>query len=187
MNPDELSSVAVVNGGADRVAVWHVAAEPVVQTARLCGAWVTNDLGAQRHVVAARKVVLLGEEPSDYIKALLTHAQGVVDCKATLVAIEQHIEGLDQIHRASLTPRGSRRAPISWPELGQVPERNSLPPVPVGVVEDPLIRSTIAMARWLACLADTWSAIETIRASKAHLFAHNPALLPVPFVLAADN
>jgi hypothetical protein len=50
-------------------------------------------------------------------------------------------------------------------------------------VEDPLICSTIAVARWLADLADTWSAIETIRASKSHLSIGSPSPRPLPFVL----
>lgn len=183
MNPDDMSSVAVVNGDTDMMAIWHVAAEPVVQTARLCGAWVTEDVGIQRSVVGARKVVVLGDPPSESIRVLLTGAQGVVDLKATLVAIEQRIEALDAIHRDSLTPKGTRRAPISWPALCQLPDSERPSPVPVGVVENPLIRSTIGMARWLAGLADIWSDIETLRTSKAHLSTDAPSPLPLPFVV----
>lgn len=183
MNPDDKSAVAVVNSDADMMAIWHVAAEPDGQTARLCGAWVTDNLDVQRKVIATRKVVLFGDEPSDSIKALLAHARSVIDLKATLVAIGQYTDGLDEIHRASLSPKGTPRAPISWPAPCQLPDWNSMPPDPVGLVEDPLIRSTITLARWLARLADTWPAIETIRASKAHLSIRNPSPLPLPSVL----
>jgi hypothetical protein len=186
MSPDDLSAVAVVNGDGDTKAIWHVAVEPIVQTARLCGAWVTDDFDIQRKVTAARKVVLLGEEPSETLTALLAHTRGVIDLKATLVSIERYMDGLDEVHRASRTPKGSARAPISWPALTGVPDWQSPPPVPAGVVEDPLVRSTIAMAGWLARLADTWSAIETTRTSKAHLIMSNPLPLPLPFVVTND-
>ncbi len=183
MSPDDLSAVAVVNGDVDTMAIWHVAVEPVGQTSRLCGAWVTDDLEVQRKVIAARKVVLLNDEPSQDIKELLTHSLGVIDLTATLVAIEHCIEHLDETNRSSHTLKGGRRAPISWPALCPVPERNSPPPVPAGVVEDPLIRATVALARWFARFVDTWSAIETIRASRAHLCIGNPSPVPLPFVV----
>lgn len=65
--------------------------------------------------------------------------------------------------------------------------RGRLPSVPSGVVEDPLIRSTIAASRWIADLADLWSAIETIRTSRPHLAGGNPVATPLPFVMAASN
>ncbi|WP_301144788.1 hypothetical protein [Mycolicibacterium fortuitum] len=178
-----MRAVAVVNGDADRMAIWHVAVEPVVQTSRLCGAWVTDDPDVQRTVVATRNIVLFDDLSNDYIDAMLDHARGVIDLKATLVAIEQYTDGLNEIHRASPTPGGSPRAPISWPAPCEFRDWNSLPPVPTGVVEDTLICSTIAAARWLAGLADTWSAIETIRASRTHLAVGNPSPLPLPFVV----
>lgn len=187
MSHDDMKSVAVVNHDGDRTAIWHVAAEPIAQTARLCGAWVTDDLDILRNVVATRKIVLVGDEPSDYIKALLTHAGGVTNIKATLDFVEQHIKHLDERHMASLTPKGSRRAPISWPPLCQVPDWNSLPPVPGGVVQDQLIRSTIAVAQWFARLADTWSAIEAIRTSRSHLSTGSPSPLALPLVLSKDR
>lgn len=182
MSSDEMSAVAVVNGDADMMAIWHVAAEPIVQTSRLCGAWVTNELDVQRKVIASRKVALLADESSDYIKTLLTHANNVIDLNATLLAIARYTDGLDEIHRASLTPKGSSRAPISWPVVHRVPDWNPHPLGPAGDVEDPLIHSTITFARYLASLADTWSAIETTRTSKPHLSIDNSSPLPLPFV-----
>ncbi|WP_078327597.1 hypothetical protein [Mycobacteroides salmoniphilum] len=186
MKPEDMRAVAVVNGDDNMVAIWHVATEPVVQTSRLCGAWVTDDRDVQQNVVAARKVLLL-DEPSDYVRALLTHVRGVIDLKATLIAIEQYTADLDEIHRTTPTPKGSQRAPISWPALTQVPDWNVMAPMPVGVVQDPLIRSTIALARRLACLADIWSAIETIRTSKSHLSIGAPSPLPLPLVTTKNR
>ncbi|SKG74747.1 Uncharacterised protein [Mycobacteroides abscessus subsp. bolletii] len=183
MSADDLSAVAVLNGDLDTMAIWHVAVEPVAQTSRLCGAWVTDDLEVQRKVIAGRKVVLLDDEPSRGIEELFTYSRGVIDLVATLEAIEQCIENLDETHRSSRTEAGGRRAPISWPVLSPVPDRGSLPPVPAGVVDDPLIRSTIAMARWFARFVDTWSAVETIRASRAHLCMGNAAPVPLPFMV----
>lgn len=185
MSPNEMRAILVLNGDADRMAIWHIAVEPVVQTSRLCGAWVTDDPDVQRTVVATRNIVLFGDLSNDYIDALLAHARGVIDLKATLVAIEQYTDGLNEIHSASPTPNGSLRAPISWPAMHQVPDWNSLPPVPAGVVEDPLIHSTIAAARWLARLADTWSAIESVRASKSHLSIGIPSLRHLPLVVTS--
>lgn len=187
MSPNDMRAVAVLNGGADRTVIWHVAVEPAVQTSRLCGAWVTDDPDVQQTVVATRNIVLFGDLSNDYIDALLAHTRGIIDLKATLVAIEQYTDDLDEIHRASPTPNGSPRAPINWPSMCEVPDWNSLPPVPAGVVEDPLIHSTIAAARWLARLADTWSAIETVRASKSHLFLDIPSPRPLPFVMRENR
>ena len=183
MNRDVMRAVAVENGGADRMAIWHVAVEPVVQASRLCGAWVTDDPDVQRTVVATRNVMFFGDSSTDYFAALLADSQGVIDLKATLVAVEQYTDRLDEIHRASPTPNGSPRAPISWPAPQQVPDWDSLHPVPAGVVDDPLICSTMAAARWLTDLADSWSAIEAIRTSKSHLSIGSPSPQPLPFVL----
>lgn len=187
MNRDVMRAVAVVNGDADRMAVWHVAVEPVVQASRLCGAWVTDDADVQQTVVANRNIVLVGDLSNDYIDAMLDHARGVIDLKATLVAVEQYTDRLNEIHRASPTANGSPRAPIGWPAPQQVPDWDSLPPVPAGVVEDPLICSTMAAARWLTDLADSWSAIETIRTSKSHLSIGSPSPQPLPFVLTKEQ
>ncbi|MCV7281425.1 hypothetical protein H7J88_17450 [Mycolicibacterium flavescens] len=178
MSLDDTSAIAVVHSGSDAVAIWHVAVEPVVQTARLCGAWVTRDADVQQRVIRARKVVLVNEVMSDRLESLLTHSDGAFDVEATLTAIRQHIDRLDEIHRTSFTPKGSPRAPISWPSL---PPSGTPLSVPVGVVQTPLIRSTIAMARWLADLANVWSAVESIRVSKAHLKVDSPSPQPLPF------
>ena len=180
---NELGAIAVVNADADTMAIWHVAADPIAQTARLCGAWVTGDLDTQRKVVAARKAVVLGDRSIGSTTEVLAHAGGIIDLKATLAAIEQYTCGLDDIHHASRTPKGSQRAPITWPTLPEMLDWAALPAVPAGVVEEPLIRSTIAVARWMADLADAWAAIETTRTSRAHLSEQNPSPLPIPFVL----
>jgi len=180
---NELGAIAVVNGDADMMAIWHVAVDPVAQTARLCGAWVTGDLDTQRKVVAARRTVVLDDSSIGSTTEVLDHADGVIDLKATLAAIEQYTCGLDDIHYASRTPKGSRRAPITWPTLPHMLDWAALPEVPAGVVKEPIIRSTIAVARWMADLADAWAAIETTRTSKPHLSEQNPSPLPIPFVL----
>lgn len=185
MNPDDMSAIAVVNSDADMMAIWHVAVEPVAQTARLCGAWVTDDLDVQQKVVAARKVVVFADQSNDHITALLAYARGVIDLKATLEAVEQNIEVVNNIHRASRTPKGNPRAPLIWPALPPMLDWDALPMVPVGVVEDPLIRSTIAASRWIADLADLWSAIETIRTSRPHLAGENRGAGALPLVLKA--
>lgn len=183
MIPHPMSAVALVNANDSVVAIWHVAAEPIAQTARLCGAWVTDDTEIQRKVVAARAVVVFGGEPNELVKPLMSHAGGIIDLKATLIAIEQHISTVDEIHSVSRTPLGNPRAPIIWPTAPTMLDWNDLPPVPAGVVNDPLIRPTIAAARWLAALADTWSAVETARTSRSHLAEESPVAAPLPFVL----
>lgn len=101
MNSADMSAIAVVNGDADMMAIWHVAVEPVAQTARLCGAWVTGDVDVQHKVVAARNIVVFGGQSNDRIMDLIAHARGVIDLKATLVAIEQNLGAINDIHRAS--------------------------------------------------------------------------------------
>jgi hypothetical protein len=141
MSPDEMRAIAVVNGDADRMAIWHVAAEPIVQTSRLCGAWVTDDPNVQRT-----------DGPMKYIgqaqpqTAVRVHRSVGPQCAKFRTGIHCH-----RFHRESL--------------------------------EDTLIRSTIAAARWLAYLADTRSAIETARASKSHLSIDIPTPRPLSFVM----
>jgi len=66
-------------------------------------------------------------------------------------------------------------APLDW---------TSPPSPPSGAVDDPFIASTIGVARWVADLADAWSAIETKRRSREHLAAGDTQLQPLPVVLA---
>lgn len=187
MNSADMSAIALVNGDADMMAIWHIAVEAVAQTARLCGAWVTDDLGVQHKVVAARNIVVFGDRSNDRITDLIARTRGVIDLKATLVAIEQNISAINDIHRASRTPKGNPRAPLTWPALPTMLDWGALPSVPAGVVEDPLIRSSIAASRWIAELADLWSAIETIRTSRPHLAGGNPVAAPLPFALVARS
>lgn len=153
-----MSASAVVNAEHGRVAIWHVATEPIAQTSRLCGAWVTDDPGVQHKVVAARAVILVGDEVTKPMEPLLRHDE-------------------------SRTDKGNLRAPIPWPALPAMVDWVHLSPVPNGVVHDPLIRSTIAVARWVADLADTWSGIETTRTARAHLCRESRSPLPLPLVL----
>ncbi len=183
MNSADMSAIAVVNGDADMMAIWHVAVEPVAQTARLCGAWVTEDADVQQKVVAARNIVVFGGHSIDRITDLIAHTRGVINLKSTLVAIEQNIGVFNDIHHASRTPKGNPRAPLTWPAFPPMLDWGALPSVPAGIVEDPLIRSTIAASRWIAELADHWSAIETIRTSRPHLAGGNPVATPLPFVV----
>ncbi|MFM8856317.1 MAG: hypothetical protein ACKOI2_03760 [Actinomycetota bacterium] len=187
MSPEDTSAIAVLNGDADMMAIWHVAVEPVAQTARLCGAWVTDDLEVQRKVLASRKVVVFGDQTNDRIEALLSHTRGVIDLTATLVAIKQHICSVNDVHRASRTPKGSPRQPITWPVLPAMLDWGALPAVSGGVVEDPLISPTIAASRWIADLADFWSSIETTRTSRPHLAEENPMPVSLPFVLGTRS
>ena len=186
MSSEDMSAIAVVNGDADMMAIWHVAVEPVAQTARLCGAWVTADRDVQTRVIANRKVVVFGDHSTDLPTAVLAYARGVIDLKATLVAIEQTIGFVNEIHHASRTPKGNPRAPLTWPALPSMLDWGAMPAVPAGVVDDPLIRSTIAASRWIADLADIWSALETIRTSRPHLAEGNPAAAPLPFVVKVE-
>lgn len=122
MKPNDMSAVAVIGGDSKMMAIWHVAAEPIVPASRLCGAWVTDDVHVQRTVVAARRVVLFGAGPNCSLKTLLTHTSGVIDLSATLTAIERRTNELDEIHKTSPTPKGSPRTPIRWPAPCPVPD-----------------------------------------------------------------
>ena len=183
MNLVGTSAVAVINADASSVAIWHVAVEPVAQTARLCGAWVTDDFEVQRKVVAARLAVVIGDKSAKAVKALLAHTRGRIDLPATLTAITDHTNSLDALHADSRTVKGNQRAPITWPTIPKAPDWAAQPAVPTGVVDVPLITSTVVTAHWLADLADVWSAIETLRTSRPHLSQCDPAALPVPFAL----
>jgi len=180
----EKAAVAVLNvgptGGAS--AIWHVVADPVPQSTRLCGAWVVAERSVLETVATGRRVVVVGGgDPPEWVGAV---SAGVIDLGGTLANIAARTGALDKLHRSGLTDKGNRRAPLSWPALPEMLVWDALPPVAAGVAEDPLIRPTIAVASWVGRLADVWAAVESMRTSRPHLCESGSELQPLPFALA---
>ena len=123
--------VALINKDGDRLAVWHIVIGPEWPMSRLAGAWV--DVIAPAH--------------------LESDSAGVIDPNATRGAIAARISELEVLHTSSPTKAGKPRAPIPWPRLPARLDWDDLPHPPRGVVEDPLMSQTIAVARWVADLA----------------------------------
>jgi hypothetical protein len=182
------SVVAVVNGDGDRTAVWHVAiGAPMPQMSRLCGAWVTDGDRPASAVVAARLFFPVGGQVPDAVADLVPASTGVFDMTATLAGISKCVDELDARHTASKTKAGKPHAPINWPKLPEALDWVALPDPPIGVVDDPLISTTIRVALWVAELADAWSAVETTRLQRKHLAEGDTSPSPLPVVTSAAD
>jgi hypothetical protein len=172
--------IAVFRYGEGASAVWHVDISPSTPLARLCGAWVAGDANTLRSVLAARLLLPFGGRLDKEAVLLADRAVGIVDPNATLASISNTISGLDALHRDSKTAAGNARAPITWPTLPQSLDWAALPSPPRGVNPDPFVSETIAVARWLADLAEVWSAIEVARTSRQHLAGGDLTHRPLP-------
>jgi hypothetical protein len=168
-------------------AVWHVDVSPSTSLTRLCGAWVIGEAHTLRNVLAARLLLPFGGGLNAEAMALTDRTVGTVDPNATLDAIRNTISELDTLHRHSKTAAGHARAPISWPALPQSLDWAALPPPPRGVNPDPFVAETLAVARWLADLANAWSAVEVARTSRKHLANGDTATRPLPVALALTD
>lgn len=173
--------IALVNGDDSRTAVWHVdVGPPLAGMSRLGGAWVTDNDSVYQQVVTGRHVFLFGDIVPASLAASIT---SVIDIPGTLQNIRDWIMEHDRIHGKSRTKLGNERAPLSWPQLPQPLVWQSLPAPPTGVVDDKLIADTIVAAHWVAGLAETWQAIETLRLSRAHLRGGDTESRVLPFAL----
>jgi hypothetical protein len=172
--------IALVNRDDCRTAVWHVDIGPPMVGSRLGGAWVMDNDIADHRVIVGRHVFLFGDVMPPTVEASIT---SVIDVPGTLANIANWIAEYDKIHAESLTELGNRRLPISWPRLPQPLDWNALPAAPTGVVDDKLISETIVAAHWMADLAQTWQAIETLRLSRAHLRGGDLETRILPFAL----
>jgi len=164
-------------------AVWHVDISPSTPLARLCGAWVTGDAHTLRNVLSARLVAPFGGHWDPEAALLAERAVGIVDPNATLASIGNRISELDALHSESKTAAGKARAPINWPKFPEPLDWAALPSPPRGINPDPFVAETVAVARWLADLAEVWSAVEVARTSRQHLAGDDLTPQPLPVVL----
>lgn len=185
--PDTADVIAIVRSDESASAVWHVDVAPSTPLMRLCGAWVSDEASVLRNVTAARIVLPFGGRLDKAAMDFTSTATGVVDLNDTLTMISEVIAELDDRHRASKTVAGNPRAPIRWPELPEPLDWTALPAPPRGVNPEPFVAEMIAVARWVADLAEAWSSVETTRTSKEHLADGDltPRLLPVTVVTRA--
>jgi hypothetical protein len=182
--PDTADLIAIVRSGESASAVWHVDVAPSTPLMRLCGAWVSDEVDVLRNVTSARIVLPFGGRLDKAAMDFTSTALGAVDLNDTLTMISEVITDLDRRHRASKTAAGNPRAPIKWPTLPEPLDWTALPPAPRGVNPEPFVAEMIAVARWVADLAESWSSVETTRTSKEHLADGDlaPRLLPVNIV-----
>jgi|GEM_PF-1894742 len=175
--------IALLRCSEGASAVWHIDISPSTPLARLCGAWVTGDAHSLRNVLTSRLLLPFGGQLDAEVASLSDEAVGIVDPNATHTSVRNKLSELDALHRESKTAAGTARAPIRWPTLPEPLDWTALPPTPRGVNPDPFVAETIAVARWLADLADAWSKIETARTSRQHLAAGDLTTHALPFVL----
>lgn len=172
--------VALINKHGDRLAIWHAVIDPSWPMSRLCGAWVDTVAPA---LYARRYLLPFGDRLPDDLAHLADASAGTWDANATREAIAAVIEKLEARHKDSPTKAGKPRAPITWPRLPAPLDWADLPTPPRGVADDPLTSETIAVARWVAQLADAWSSIEVTRLSRDYLADNEVAPQPMPVVV----
>ena len=85
--PEAADLIAIVRYGQDASAVWHVDVTPSTPIARLCGAWVTDDVNLLRKVVAARIIQPFGGQLEDPATEFAGFAAGVVCHAASAAAV----------------------------------------------------------------------------------------------------
>jgi hypothetical protein len=175
--------IAILRTGEETSAVWHVDVSPSTPLMRLCGAWVSDETELLTKVVKARLILPFGGRLDDKTTEFAAVAAGVVDAESSLAVIREAVTELDAKHRASKTAGGQQRAPIRWPDLPSPLDWAALPPAPRGVNPEPFVAEMIAVARWVADLADLWSTIETTRTSRQHLADGDVTPRPLPVVL----
>lgn len=172
--------VALINERRGRLAVWHVVVDPTWPMSRLCGAWMdstASELFAERYLLPFEGRELGGFGDVESVSA------GIIDVDKTRSAVTTAIADLDVLHRNSPTKSGTARAAISWPRVPEPLDWTMLPVPPRGVLDDSLTSETIAVARWVADLADAWSGVETIRCSRKHLAGADTNARPFPVIL----
>lgn len=171
--------VAIVHTNTDGAAIiWYVDTDPVTDLNRLSGAWVTANADQHQSLLTRRRIL----QVADSLIPGVLPAPPQIDPNATRQAIIDEVGRLHQVHRKTPTKAGNIRAPIEWPDIPNVLDFESLPPVPAGVSrEDPAITDTVAVAYWIQELAESWSRIETVRCAREHLRGDNPAPRQIPF------
>lgn len=180
----EADVVALINQRNDRLAIWHVVIDPNWPMSRLCGAWIDTVAPA---LYAKRYLLPFGYHmPNDHTD-LEPASAGDFDANRTREVIAQTIDKLDAQHKDSPTKAGKPRAPITWPRLPDPLDWTTLPEPPRGVADDPLASETIAVARWVATLADAWSTTETLRLSRDYLANGDTLTRPMPVVLRGGS
>lgn len=172
--------VALINKHGDHFAIWHVVIDPSWPMGRLCGAWVDTLAPA---LYQQRYLLPFADRLPNDLAHLTTHSAGTLDANSTREEIASVIAKLDARHRESLTKSGKPRATIAWPRLPAPLDWSNLPAAPRGVADDPLTSETIAVAVWVAQLADAWSSIEVTRLSRDYLADGDVASRPMPVVL----
>lgn len=172
--------VALINKHDDRLAIWHVVIDPNWPMGRLCGAWVDTVAPA---LYAQRYLLPFDDRLPEGLSHIEPSSAGMFDATGTRDAIAAIIEKLDAQHQDSPTKAGKPRAPISWPRLPEPLDWSALPAPPRGVADDPLTSTTIAVARWVAHLADVWSSVEVNRLARDYLADGDTTPEPMPVVL----
>ena len=174
--------VAIIHADGKRVATWHVVIDPGWPMGRLCGAWVFDT--ASPSLVATHLLLPFGGVLPDDLAGLAGVSTGLFDPAASREAIAKEIAEIEALHGATPTKAGKPRAALDWPSLPEPLDWSALPSPPRGVVDDELTSVVVAVANWVADLADAWAAIETIRLSREHLRGDVGTVRPLPAVLA---
>ncbi|GAA2057741.1 hypothetical protein GCM10009722_15990 [Williamsia deligens] len=178
---DTLSTVATVWTRNGRTAIWHTDCTVGADTNRLTGAWVDPTPELARHILYRRMLLLMPGTPAPTLGDARRELV-VFDAAATHAEIVGETDRLDDLHTATRTASGARRPPISWPEVPRMLNVTDLPAPPTGVTTDPLIADTIAVASWVAALANAWTSIENRRTGREHLRELHPTARPFPAI-----
>ncbi len=187
-------TVAVVDAPGDdggAVAVWHIDVGPDNGLARPCGAWLLDagDDGERiRSLLAGRRVLATaaGEQaltgPDGDAIGGRTIA-GFVDAAATVRAVREEIDALQEAFDAELRASGRSLVAPDWP---RVPD----PAHPDGLRRcdgDDGTGAALGLGRWLADFADLWQKVERQRLGRRFLREHGgDAHRSLPAVVRGD-
>lgn len=174
--------IALVNGDECRTAVWHVDVGPHFPgQSRPGGAWVADNESVYGQVVSGRHVFLFGDVVP---QSVWPWVGSVIDVPKALANIRDWIAEQNRIQAASRTDMGNKRAPMNWSPLPPPLDWDAVSATSTGVVDDRLVAETIVAAHWIADLAQTWQAVETLRLSRTHLKGGDVESRALPFALA---
>lgn len=185
-----LAVVAVVDAPTEDVWVWWVAIDvsPGQDTlSRLCGAWrVARDDAEILEALTHRRIVLPTPSGAAALASAALTDRWILDAGATHKAVSDEVDALQAAFVAEqhARPASKRMVTPQWPDLPPALGLTA-PPVPEPGSVPGEQRRALGIARWLARLCGTWSAVEERRLSRTFLRdlrGESPRTLPVVLV-----
>lgn len=180
--------IAVVDARESDAWVWWVNAsmDPDARGDRLCGAWSLSKNDREfsntlHSLVAERMVVATTDGKALLNEAAITNCRWI-DINASLASIQAMRDECQEMFEREQSERkkSNKLRDLRWPELPQPIDLENPPPAP-GQANGVEIRRALAIATWVASLANTFEQIESARLDRA-LFREVSSLRDFPAV-----